>query len=220
MISIENVWKSFGRGSDRFDIARDLCANFPGNTTIGLLGANGAGKSSLLKMIAGTMTPDAGRIRTTGRISWPIGFSGSFHGDLTGAQNTLFLARVYGRDTDALCAYVQDFAELGSQFDAPLRTYSAGMRARLSFAISMGIPFDVYLVDEVTAVGDARFREKSKDVFQHRMAEAGGIVVSHSMPLIAELCDHAVVLAKGQLRYFRDVEEAIDWHTHPQNEFA
>ena len=220
MISLEIVWKGFGRGSDRFEIARDLCAFFPGQTTIGLLGANGAGKSSLLKMIAGTMTPDAGRIRTTGRVSWPIGFSGSFHGDLTGAQNTLFLARVYGCDTDALCAYVRDFSELGTQFDAPLRTYSAGMRARLSFAISMGIPFAVYLVDEVTAVGAADFREKSKEVFQQRMAQAGGIVVSHSMPLISELCDHAVVLAEGQLRYFREVEEAIEWHTHGTREFA
>ena len=212
MIRIENLWKTFGRGHTTNCVARDLCVAIPNGISLGLLGRNGAGKSTLLKMIAGTLLPDSGRVSVKGSISWPVGFAGSFHGDLTGAQNTRFLARVYGVDTDSLCQTVEDFSELGAQFHVPVKTYSAGMRARLSFGVSMGIPFDTYLVDEVTSVGDAQFREKSKRVFMDRMNEAGAIVVSHSMPLIREICDHAAVLSNGQLYYYTDVDAAIHHH--------
>ncbi|MEP0091076.1 MAG: ATP-binding cassette domain-containing protein [Paracoccaceae bacterium] len=127
---------------------------------VGLLGRNGAGKSSLLQMIAGTMRPSKGSIDIGGTVSWPVGFAGSFHGDLTGLQNTRFVARIYGVETNQLVAFVEDFAELGHHFRLPFRSYSQGMRARLGFAMSMGIGFDFYLIDEVTSVGDAAFREK------------------------------------------------------------
>ena len=130
-------------------------------------------------MLAGTLRPDAGRVIANGTVSWPVGFLGSFHRDLTGAQNTRFVARVYGVDCDRLCGFVASFSELGEQFRMPLAGYSAGMRARLAFALSMGIRFDVYLVDEVTAVGDAAFREKSRAVFAERMKGAGAVLVSH-----------------------------------------
>jgi len=212
MIRFENVSKSFGRGRSEVAIAKGISGTLPPRRTIGLLGRNGAGKSSLLKMIAGTLLPDRGRIRTRGRVSWPIGFAGSFHGDLTGAQNTRFLARVYGVDSDELCDMVQDFTELDTQFFAPVKTYSAGMRARLSFGVSMGIPFDTYLVDEVTSVGDAQFRTKSKELFLDRMEACGGIIVSHSLPLMAEICTHGAVLERGQLTFFNDIEAAIERH--------
>ena len=138
---------------------------FPTGAVVGLLGRNGAGKTTLMQMIAGTMEPTSGRILSDGSISYPVGFAGSFHRDLTGAQNTRFVARIYGIDTEALVAFVEDFAELGKHYHLPFRTYSAGMRARLAFGVSMGIPFDFYLIDEVTAVGDANFREKSREVF-------------------------------------------------------
>jgi capsular polysaccharide transport system ATP-binding protein len=163
-------------------------------------------------MIAGTIDPTSGQILSTGTISWPVGFAGSFHPDLTGAQNTKFLARVYGVDTRALADFVEDFAELGSQFRQPFRSYSSGMRARLAFGVSMGIRFDTYLVDEVTAVGDAAFRAKASAMFKDRMARAGAIFVSHSMGQVREMCDAGIVLEHGQLHYYDDILEAIAHH--------
>ncbi len=108
-----------------------------------------------------------------GQRFWPVGYAGSFHGDLTGAQNTRFIARLYGVDSGALADFARDFAEIGRAFDAPFRTYSAGMKARLAFGVSMGIGFDTYLVDEVTAVGDAAFRAKKRGALPGAHGGAG-----------------------------------------------
>jgi len=145
-------------------------------------------------------------------VSWPVGFGGSFHRELTGAQNVRFIARIYGVDTDALAAFVEDFAELGPNFHMPVRTYSQGMRARLAFGASMGIRFDTYLVDEVTAVGDAAFKRKSQAVFLDRMQDAGALFVSHAIPQVKSLCDEAIVLDQGRLLHFTDVDAAVDHH--------
>ena len=148
----------------------------------------------------------------TGSVSWPVGFAGSFNRDMTGVQNTRFVARVYGVDTEALVTFVRHFAELGGHFRMPVRSYSSGMRSRLAFGISIGIPFDTYLVDEVTSVGDAAFKEKSRLVFQERMRHAGAIVVSHSMRQIRQLCRAGAVLEDGQITYYDDIEAAIAHH--------
>src|SRR5690606_21100756 len=131
---------------------------------IAVIGRNGAGKSTLLRLVAGTLRPDRGEIRRHGRVSWPMGFSGAFHPALTGRQNARFVARIYGVDTDRLVADVADFAELGEFLDMPFQTYSAGMRARLAFGVSLAVSFDCYLVDEITAVGDAAFQDKCRAV--------------------------------------------------------
>ena len=158
------------------------------------------------------MKPDTGSIDVTGTVSWPVGFKGSFHGQLTGAQNTRFIARVYGVDTESLLDYVRDFSELGDQFYMPVRTYSSGMRSRLAFGVSIGIPFDTYLVDEVTSVGDAAFKRKSRIVFLERMEKAGAIVVTHSMRQLRKLCQAGAILKDGILTYYDDIDEAIDVH--------
>jgi capsular polysaccharide transport system ATP-binding protein len=212
MIRLENVTKVFHmRGSQRA-IARNISATFPKGKSVGLLGRNGAGKSSLLRMIAGAMMPDSGRIVIEGSVSWPVGFAGSFHRDLTGAQNTRFIARVYGVDTNELLDFVADFSELGRQFHQPVHTYSSGMKSRLAFGLSMGIHFDMYLVDEVTAVGDASFREKSEAVFVDRMQTSGALFVSHSLPSILRVCDAGATLENGVLTYFPDVKDAVARH--------
>lgn len=221
MIQLQNLNKHFWSRNGRKTIVKDLNATFPTGASVALLGRNGAGKSTLLKLIAGTIRPTSGRVLSSGSISYPVGFSGSFHPDMTGRQNTRFVARLYGIDTDALVNFVEDFAELGSHFRMPLRTYSAGMKARLSFGVSMGIPFDTYLVDEVTSVGDGAFREKSVRVFDARRETAGAIVVSHSPPMIRRICNVAAVLEQGFLRFYDDVDEALDRHDmnlkHPLN---
>ncbi|MFV0359854.1 ABC transporter ATP-binding protein [Tropicimonas sp.] len=212
MIRLENLTKSFWVRGERKYVARNLNTTFPDRGSVALLGRNGAGKSTLLKVLAGTMRADSGRIVSTGEISWQIGFAGSFHRELTGAQNVRFVARAYGIDTDSLIEYVRDFAELGSSFHAPFRTYSSGMRARLAFGISMGIPFSYYLIDEVTSVGDAAFRKKCSEILKERLKTAGAIVVSHNPNTLRQLCKSGAVLENGKLTWHDDVETAIEEH--------
>ncbi|MEM9966715.1 MAG: ABC transporter ATP-binding protein [Pseudomonadota bacterium] len=214
MIHLENLTKYFYTRGGRQVIVEDLSMTFPARASVALLGRNGAGKSTLLKLIAGTMRPTHGRVWSEGSISYPVGFQGSFHPDLSGLQNTRFVARLYGVDTDALTDFVADFAELGPHFRMPVRTYSAGMKARLSFGVSMGIPFDTYLVDEVTSVGDGAFRHKSVQVFDKRRETAGAIVVTHSPPMVRRLCHQAVVLERGTLIHYDDVDAALSHHEY------
>lgn len=212
MIMFEDISKGFWVRGEYRPVIRNLSLILPSGKSLALLGRNGAGKSTLLSMVAGTMRPDTGRIVSDGSISFTVGFAGSFHGDLTGAQNTRFVARVYGVDTDELTAFVEDFAEIGEHFHMPVRTYSAGMRSRLAFGISLGIRFDTYLIDEATATGDASFRKKSSEVFRARMAKSSAIMVSHSMTDIRNFCDAGLVLHDGGIEVFADVEDAIKRH--------
>ncbi len=212
MIQLDNLCKTYVLNGKKKVVADNITATFPTGVSVGLLGRNGAGKSSLLRMIAGTMDPTSGTIRSTGTISWPVGFGGSFHPDLTGLQNTRFVARIYGVDSDDLIEAVMAFAELGQHFKLPVRSYSSGMRSRLAFGISMGISFDTYLVDEVTSVGDAAFKARSEEVFLERIRSSGAIVVSHALPLIQRICEHGAVLENGQLTYYTDVKEAVRHH--------
>lgn len=212
MIRLENLTKFYRIKGRKTLVADNINAVFPTGSSVALLGRNGAGKSTLLRVIAGTASPNAGRVTSDGTISWPVGFAGSFHGELTGAQNVRFVARIYGVDTDELVDYVQDFAELGQHFHQPFSSYSSGMRSRLAMGTSMGIYFDTYLVDEVTSVGDADFRVKSQRVFNERMRNSGAIVVSHSMPMIREMCTMGAVLDRGRLLVYKDLDEAIAMH--------
>lgn len=212
MIVFRDLCKSFVLNGERNHVIEGINAEFPTGKSVGLLGRNGAGKSTLLQMIAGTISPTSGEILSDGSISFPVGFAGSFHPDLTGAQNTRFVARIYGVETGGLLDYVEDFSELGKAFHRPFRSYSSGMRSRLAFGVSMGIPFDTYLLDEVTSVGDEAFRRKSTEYLQARMDTAGVFFVSHSTEMVRDICTAAAVLENGNLHYFDDVEEGIDLH--------
>ncbi|PYG26324.1 ABC transporter ATP-binding protein [Pelagimonas varians] len=212
MIRFDHLTKSFRLRGERKLVIDDLDITLPSGQSLALLGRNGAGKSTLLRIIAGTMRPDSGRVISDGSISWPVGFAGSFHGELTGAQNVRFIARIYGVDTDELVDFVKDFSDIGKHFDMPVRSYSSGMKSRLTFGASMGIHFDTYLVDEVTAVGDAAFRAKSRRVFNERMKTSSAIMVSHEMGQMREFCDAGVVLTGGELLYFDNIHEAIEAH--------
>lgn len=212
MIRFEHITMSYNVRGMRKIVIDDLNIELPSGQSLALLGRNGAGKSTLLQITAGTLRPDHGQVVSDGSISWPVGFAGSFHPDLSGAQNVRFVARIYGVDTDELVDFVEDFAELGKHFYMPVRSYSSGMRARLAFGTSMGINFDTYLVDEVTAVGDAAFRAKSGKVFKERMKTSSAILVSHEMGQVREFCDAGVVLSEGRLAYFDDIDAAIEEH--------
>jgi len=212
MIRFENLTKSFWLRGERKVVIDNLNLTLPTGSSLALLGRNGAGKSTLLEIIAGTLRPDHGRVISDGSISWPVGLAASFHRDLTGAENVRFIARIYGVDTDDLVAFVESFAELGKFYHMPMRSYSSGMKSRLTFGASMGIRFDTYLVDEVTAVGDAQFKRKSQALFADRMQQSSAIMVNHSMAQLRQFCNAGVVLEQGKMQYFEDLDEAIALH--------
>lgn len=212
MIVLENLTKIYWLQGNRKVVLEEANAVFPSRTSIGLLGRNGAGKSTLLRLIGGTILPTSGQILSDGRISFPVGFAGSFHPDMTAAQNVRFVARIYGVDTDALIDFVEDFAELGKHFNLPIRSYSSGMRSRLTFGLSMGLKFDTYLIDEVMSVGDAAFRSKAEAVFAERLRNAGSVFVSHSMDAMRLMCKSGAVLEGGKLTFFPEINEAIEVH--------
>jgi len=212
MIRFDRVSKSFRRDGVTKHILHDVTFALPPERNIAILGRNGAGKSTLMRLIAGTLRPDGGRVIRGVRVSWPMGFSGSFHPALTGAQNTRFVARVYGRDTRALEHFVQEFAELGAFYHMPVSTYSSGMKARLAFAVSMGVDFGLYLVDEVIGVGDTAFRQKCASAFRARMDRARVMMISHSPATLRQFCDSGLVIEDGRLTYFDSLDSAIDSH--------
>ena len=212
MIEFRGVSKWYHTPHGRKVVLDGLDLTLPPGTKLGVLGRNGAGKSTLLGMIGGTIKPNRGVIVKRAAISWPLGLGGTYHQDLTGAQNVRFVARIYGVDTEALVAYVADFSELGDFMDMPVRSYSSGMRARLAFGMSMGVSFDWYLVDEITAVGDSRFKHKSLAVFRERLQNAGLMMVSHSDRTIREYCTSALVLEGGRAVYYDDVARALAAH--------
>lgn len=213
MIRFENLTKSFPTpGGTRKVLFNNVSLTIPSGVSVALLGRNGAGKSTLMSLIGGAAEPDSGHIKVTGSMSWPVGFGGAFHREMTGAQSVRFVARIYGVDTEELTDFVQDFADLGAHFHAPIRTYSSGMRSRLAFGTSLGIPFDTYLIDEVTAVGDAAFKRKSQLVLNERLKTAGAVFVSHTMNQVRQICQAGLVLEGGQMTYFDDIEAAIAQH--------
>jgi capsular polysaccharide transport system ATP-binding protein len=182
--------------------------HFPTGVNVGVLGRNGAGKSTLLRIISGVEPPDTGTVLRKSRVSWPIGFGGGFNSSLSGEENCRFVARIYGESPDRVVAFTREFADIGKFFEMPIKTYSQGMRARLAFGLSMAIDFEVYLVDEVTAVGDSDFQSKSRAIFEERRSRSSLIIVSHSLRTIREYCTLCAVLGGGKVQMFDSVQAA------------
>lgn len=177
---------------------------------LAILGRNGQGKSTLIKLLGGVMSPTHGRIRWNLSQSWPIGFHGGFQGSLSGLDNIRFLARIYGRNFVEVRDRVDDFAELGRSLRLPVKHYSSGMRARLAFGLSLAIEFECYLVDELVAVGDARFQRKCQHELFERRAERAFLLASHNVDLISSYCDRALLVESGKAKVFEDIEEAVE----------
>jgi len=215
MIEVSNLTKSFTYQGKRTTIFRNL--NFKINTgeSIAILGANGAGKSTLLRILGGIDLPDSGTIHTDSTMSWPVGLVGGFQGSLTGRENVTFVSRIYSekRKVPEKVRYVEEFAELGVYFDRPFKTYSSGMRSRVTFGLSMAFDFDVYLIDEITAAGDQRFRDKSKRLLMERKKVADFLMVDHNLWGLKLHCDRAFILDGGSIEEFNDLDEAIALHT-------
>jgi len=210
MIVLSNIVKFYKIRGFRRVVLNEASLNFEAGHSYALLGVNGAGKSTTIRLLAGTELPNRGRIRRTVRVSWPLGFAGGMHPNMTGVENIAFVARAYGEDEQFVLDSVADFAEIGAYLNAPVRTYSSGMMARLAFGLSMAVSFECYLIDEILGVGDARFQAKCAAEFAKRRVFADVIMASHDMGAIKAYCDRGVLLANGKLRCFDDVDEAIE----------
>jgi ABC-type polysaccharide/polyol phosphate transport system ATPase subunit len=178
---------------------------------LGVLGRNGAGKSTMVRLISGAEKPTSGQIERDMSVSWPLAFGGAFQVMLTGVDNVRFISRIYEQDFERNLAFVEEFAELGPYLREPVRTYSSGMRARLAFAVSMIIEFDCFLIDEVGAVGDARFHERCNYELFEKRSDRAMVIISHDAGYIRNHCNRFAVLDQGKLSLFDDFDESYEF---------
>jgi ABC-type polysaccharide/polyol phosphate transport system ATPase subunit len=208
MIAIQNICKSYGTRTGRHMVLSGVTFNLVRGERLGILGKNGSGKSTLMRLVSGAERPDVGTISREMSVSWPLAFGGAFHIDLSGKDNVRFISRLYDTNFARNLAFVEDFAELGPYLSEPVRHYSSGMRARLAFAISMIIEFDCFLIDEVGAVGDARFHDRCNHELFVKRSDRAMMITSHDAAYIRDRCNRWGVLHESRLVLFDDFEEA------------
>jgi len=212
MIILQNATKYYKTKHGKKYILKNVSLKLPSHKNIGILGINGAGKSTLLRMLGGIDFPNSGKIISNNTFSWPMGLAGGFQGSMTGRQNVRFVARVFGQNEEEIrkiINFVYEFSELGEYFDMPIKTYSSGMKSRLSFGLSLAFDFDYLLIDETLSVGDSRFKKKSKEALMRKIETSNVLMVSHSMKDLRDICEVGIVLHKGNLYYFDSIEDAI-----------
>jgi ABC-2 type transport system ATP-binding protein len=199
--------------SDSFLAVDDVSFTVQQGESIGLMGLNGSGKSTLLKMINGIMRPDRGKVLTRGRIAGLIATGAGFHPQLTGRENVYLNAAILGMseaETRRKFDDIVEFADIGRFLESPVGHYSSGMFARLGFAVAIHVDADIFLADEVLAVGDRPFKRKCMAKMQEiRQSGTTLFYVSHATGSVRNMCDRVLVLEKGRLAFDGDVEEGI-----------
>jgi capsular polysaccharide transport system ATP-binding protein len=213
MIHFKNVSKYYPTKQGRSYVFKDINICLPTDRNIAILGPNGVGKSTLIKMLGGADFPSKGEINSDQRISWPLGLQGGLQGSMSARENVRFVARINGfRDTKPVEQQVADFAQIGNYFDEPVKTYSNGMRSKITFGLAMAfeLNFDVLLIDELTAVGDANFKAKSKKLLLEKYENTKLIMVNHSINELKQFCQAGVVIKNQTLNYHPDLDMAID----------
>lgn len=213
MIKLTNISKSYQTRQGLRQVLQDINLSIEPGQKVGILGRNGSGKSTLIRILGGVEHPSSGTVHRNMTVSWPLAFAGGFQGSLTGLDNLRFICRVYGTDIGQAIPFVEEFTELGVYFREPLKTYSAGMRARLAFALSMAIEFDCYLIDEVLSVGDARFHEKCRHELFEKRKDRSLILVSHMPTQIRAHCNVFYVLHERRMERFDDVDKAYKYYS-------
>jgi len=212
MINATGVCRDYhsetGHGTNR--VLSDVCFSVSRGEKLAVLGRNGAGKSTLIRLIAGMELPTEGTIERTMSVSWPVGLNGGVGGSMTGNDNIRFICRIYNKPFALMRDFIDDFAELGKFLAEPVKTYSAGMRARLNFACSIAIDFDCYLIDEIISVGDHRFQRRSHEELFEKRADRSLILASHVPHIVKDYCSRALVLHRGRGKVFDDLDLALD----------
>lgn len=213
MIELHNVTKYYKTKHEKKYILKNVTKTIPSGVNVGIVGRNGAGKSTLLRMLGGIDFPNSGIITSPNSFSWPMGLAGGFQGSMTGRQNVKFVCRIYGKsdyEIEKAIESVKEFSELGDYFDMPIKTYSSGMKSRLSFGLSLFFDFDYLIIDETLSVGDKNFQEKSKKALRRKIEQCNVLLVSHSMPTLKDLCDVGILLHQGKMFYYDDIAHAIE----------
>ena len=213
MIKLENATKYYKTQNENKYILKNANLEIPSNLNVGILGKNGSGKSTFLKMLAGIDFPTSGKITSNKSFSWVMGLAQGLQPMMTGRQNVKFICRIYGKNNNEIrniVNYVKDFSELDDYFDMPIELYSSGMRSRLAFSLSLGFSFDYLIIDEILSVGDAGFKKKSKAELKNKMEDCNILIVSHSMNTLRELCDAGILIDSGNITYFKHIEDAIN----------
>ncbi len=215
-IRLENISMSYPVRGGIHQVLKDINLQINYGDKIGILGRNGSGKTTLIKIIGGVLKPIEGNVIRKMRVSWPIAFQGGFQGSLTGFDNLRFICRTYGVQWEDKVRFIKDFAELGKYLYEPAKTYSSGMRARLAFAISLSIEFDCYLIDEVLAVGDSRFRKRCEEELFIKRKDRSFIIVSHQPAGIQKYANRFFVLQNGELLEFDKFRKAWVFYSNNQ----
>ena len=212
MIELQNVSKYFSTKNGKHYILKDITFSIPSGKNIGILGRNGAGKSTIMKMLGQIEFPNKGKIISDKSFSWVMGVGGGFQGNMTGRANVKFVCRVYGRSKQEIedaINFVKEFSELDDYFEMPIKTYSSGMKSRLTFGLSLAFDFDYLLIDETLSVGDARFKKKSKEALLKKIEDCNVLLVSHDMNTLREICDAGIVVDNGKMIYYDEIGDAI-----------
>lgn len=211
-ITLDRVSKHYGTRKGSRRVLDEVSLTLERGSHIGILGRNGAGKSTMIRLLSGAEYPTSGRIHRGMSVSWPLAFTGAFNTNLTGIDNLKFVCRVYGVDWKPLLPFVEEFTELGIYLREPVVHYSAGMAMRLAFALSMAIEFDCFLIDEGLAVGDARFGQRCHVELFEKRKDRSYILVSHDANIIRTYCERVAVLHLGRLHEFPTVDEAFAFY--------
>lgn len=213
MIKLENVSKYYVMKSGKKNfILNNVSIDIP-KCNLAVLGPNGAGKSTFLRLVGGAEMPNSGTITCQGEVSWPLGLAAGFQGSLTGRENIKFVCKVNGlsnKETRQVIEQILLFSELEDHFDNPIKTFSSGMRARLAFGLSVAFDFDTFLIDELTSVGDAAFRQKATQQFENIKKRANLVFVSHGLPMLEKTCNSALLLKNGSATFYADIKDGIE----------
>lgn len=200
--------------TDQFTALDDISFQVGEGESVAILGMNGSGKSTTLKLVSGVLEPDSGRVLTRGRVAGLIEVGAGFHPDLSGRENVYLNAAILGmsrKETDEKFDAIVEFSEIGEFIDQEVKHYSSGMFMRLAFSVAIHVNLETLLVDEVLSVGDAPFRAKCavkiKELTQRGVTM---LVVSHDTNMVKELCDRGIVIAKGKKVFDGPIDEAVE----------
>jgi ABC-2 type transport system ATP-binding protein len=230
-IEVDGVWKTFrifhNRNStlkqavlrrrretfEEFWALRDVSFGIPAGSSFGIIGANGAGNSTMLKVLARILVPDKGAVRVDGRVSALLELGAGFHPELSGRENVFLNGNILGMSSSSLRSKFDEivsFSGLEEFIDQPVKTYSSGMFARLGFSVAVAVEPDVLLVDEVLAVGDEQFQRRcTEKMGEIRSSGRTVVFVSHGLAQVQQLCDHAVWLDKGEVQVVGDTNKVV-----------
>ena len=201
--SLKNLLKIHRHTADYFTALKNITLGIKEGEVLGLIGDNGAGKSTMLRLISGIYRPDEGTVKSSGNISLLAGLGVGFNVNLSGRENIYLYGSILGHSKqimDTLMKSIIDFSGLDNFIDQPLRTFSSGMRARLGFSVASAIEPDILLIDEVLGVGDSNFKKKSLERIQQMVDNARTVViVSHSIDMIKEICNRLVLIQNGEI---------------------